>query len=79
MSAVDWNARATLQQREDSGSDMFYGFETIGEGRLADMVVKAMAMDPHDRARIVLDVAGVGTLTVGQVAELSRREDFPGA
>ena len=79
MTAVDWKARAVLQQREDSGSDMFYGFETIGEGSLSDMVRQAMAMPPHDRARIVLDVAGMGMLNVGQVVELSQRDDYPRA
>lgn len=77
MTPVDWNAKATLQQRDDSGSDMFYGFETIGEGPLADMVGRVMEMPPHDRARVVLDVAGLGMLNVGQVVELSGRDDFP--
>jgi hypothetical protein len=79
MTAVDWNAKATLQQRDDSGSDMFYGFETIGEGPLAQMVAQVMAMPLHDRARIVLDAVGMGMLNIGQVVELSRREDYPGA
>lgn len=79
MSVVDWNARATLQQREDSGSDMFYGFETVGEGPLGAMVRQAMAMPPNDRARIVLDVTGMGMLNVEQLVELSQRDDYPGA
>lgn len=77
MSAVDWQARTVLQQRDDAGSDMFVQFETLGEGSLADMVARVMAMPLQDRARIVLDVAGRGMLDVGQVTELSRRTDFP--
>lgn len=79
MNSIDWTARATLQQRDDSGSDMFYGFETIGEGPLAEMVDRVMQMPPHDRARIVLDAPGIGMLNVQQVAELSQREDYPSA
>ena len=78
MNSIDWNAHATLQQRDDAGSDMYFAFETIGEGPLAAMVERAMAMAPHERARLVLDVRGVGMLDVGRIAELSRREDFPG-
>ncbi len=77
MTAVDWQAKTTLQQRDDAGSDMFVQFDTIGEGNLAEMVARVMAMSPHDRARVVLDVAGRGMLDVGQVTELSRRADFP--
>jgi hypothetical protein len=78
MSAVDWQAKATLQQRDDAGSDMFVQFDTIGQGTLAEMVARVMAMPPHDRARVVLDVAGRGMLDVGQIGDLSRRADFPG-
>lgn len=77
MTAVDWQAKATLQQRDDAGSDMFVQFDTLGEGTLAEMVARVMAMSPQDRARIVLDVSGRGMLDVGQVTELSRRSDFP--
>ena len=77
MTSIDWMASATLQQREDGGSDMFYGFETIGEGPLAAMVARVLEMSPHDRARVVLDVKGMGTLDVNQIVTLSRREDFP--
>jgi hypothetical protein len=74
---VDWNAKAVLHQRDDAGSDLHYAFDTIGEGPLAAMVAQVMRMPPHDRARVVLDVRGLGMLNVGQVAELSCRDDFP--
>jgi hypothetical protein len=74
---VDWNAKAVLHQRDDAGSDMHYAFDTIGEGPLAAMVAQVMRMPPHDRARVVLDVRGLGMLNVSQVVDLSRRGDFP--
>ena len=78
MNSIDWDAKATLQQRDDAGSDMFFAFDTIGEGTLAQMIGRAMQMPPMERARLVLDVAGRGMLDVGQIVELSRRSDYPG-
>lgn len=77
MTPIDWTAHAMLQQRDDSGSDMFYAFETIGEGPLAEMIGRVLAMNPHDRARLVLDVKRMGTLDVNRIVELGRRADFP--
>jgi hypothetical protein len=78
MNPIDWNAKATLQQRDDAGSDMFIAFDTIGEGPLSAMVAQVLQMSPHDRARVVLDVQGMGMLDVARIVELGKRADFPG-
>lgn len=77
MTSIDWDSIATLQQRDDAGSDMFVEFKHIGDGSLAEMIGRVMQMPPHDRARVVLDAKGLGMLDVGQIVELSRRPDFP--
>lgn len=77
MRSVDWNAKATLQQRDDAGSDMFVAFDTIGEGALADMVAHVLRMPAGERARVVLDVQGMGMLDVARIVELGGRADFP--
>lgn len=77
MASVDWNAKTVLHQRDDAGSDMHVAFETIAEGTLAAMVRRVRAMPVHDRARVVLDIAGVGTLDIGRVMELSEHSDLP--
>lgn len=58
---------------------MFFDFDTLAEGSLAEMVARVAAMDVAERARVIIDVPGQGNLTVGEVLALSERADFPGA
>jgi hypothetical protein len=77
MDSIDWNAKAVLQQRDDAGSDMFVAFDTVAQGTVAEMAARALAMPPHDRARLVLDVSGLGMLNAGQIVALGERPDYP--
>lgn len=78
MTPVDWNARTTVQQRSDSGSDLFYEFKQVAEGSLAEMVRYAVALPADERARLVIDAQRLGSIDVHQIVELSKRPDFPG-
>jgi hypothetical protein len=76
---VDWTRRCVLHARSDVGSEMYFDFETLGEGSLSEMVSKVAAMSPHDRSRVIVDVVGQGNLTVAEVLALAERPDFPAA
>jgi hypothetical protein len=75
--AVDWTAPARLMERRDDGSDLYFDFARIGEGSLVSLVRNVMARGAGDRQRIVIDAGPLGTLNIGQIVELSEREDFP--
>ena len=77
MEAIDWNASATLNQRDDTGSDLHYHFRTVREGRLAELVREVAAMATTERARLVIEIAGGKSLNVGEILELAQREDLP--
>ena len=77
MEAIDWNAPATLTERDDGGSDLHYHFRKVGEGPLGELVRAVAAMPTADRARLVLEVAGGKTLSVGEILALAQREDLP--
>ena len=77
MEAIDWNAPATLTERDDSGSDMHYHFRKVAEGPLAELVRTVAGMTVADRARLVLEVPGGKTLNVGEILALAQRDDLP--
>ena len=76
MDSVDWNAAATLHERDDGGSEMHYNFRELKKGRLGDLVREVAAMEAGDRARLVIDVSGGTTINVGQIMDLAARSDF---
>ena len=76
MQAIDWNAPATLLERDDAGSDLHYDFKTIASGTLAELVRRVAALDAGDRARLAID-SGNASLNVGQIMELAGRDDLP--
>ncbi len=77
MDAMDWNADATLHERDDGGSEMHYNFRTLRKAPLGQLVRDVAAMPAGDRARMVIDVAGGRTLNVGDIMALSTRDDLP--
>ncbi len=77
MDTVDWDASATLQERDDAGSDMHFHFRTVRQGTLGALVREVAALPTAERARVVIDVAGGSTLGVGEILTLARREDLP--
>lgn len=79
MNEIDWNARATVHERDDGGSDRFVDFRTLATGTLAEMVRFVSGMPVEERARVVLDAEGHATMTVSQIAALAARPDFPGS
>jgi hypothetical protein len=78
MKDLQWDAAAQLLEREDSGSDMFYGFRTLKSGSLADLVAHVMALPTDQRERVVIDAVGVGSLNIHDIGQLAERDDFPG-
>ncbi|MES2302953.1 MAG: hypothetical protein V4521_12925 [Pseudomonadota bacterium] len=74
MSALDWNAEATLHERDDAGSEMQYNFNVLRKAPLRDLVTQVVAMSVEARARLVIDVAGGKSLNVGEILELARAE-----
>ncbi len=77
MSAVDWNFAAKLIERDDDGSEMAYDFHERASGTLATLVSQVAAMDTTARARMLIDAGSMGMLNVGQILDLSARDDFP--
>ena len=77
MDTVDWSAPATLQERDDAGSDMHFHFRTVRQSTLGALVREVAALPIAERARVVIDVAGGSTLSVGEILTLAQREDLP--
>ncbi len=76
---VDWNATATMLERDDSGSDLDMHFKTVAKAPLGELVAKVVAMTPADRARILIDRGPAGTIAIAEIMALATRDDFPGA
>lgn len=76
MTTIDWNADATLHERDDGGSELQYNFSTIKTGRLGDLVRDVAGMPVDERARLVIDVAGGKSLNVVEIIELAGRDDL---
>ncbi|MBB4613654.1 hypothetical protein [Novosphingobium taihuense] len=74
MSGLDWNAEATLHERDDAGSEMQYNFSVLKKAPLRDLVAEVAAMDAAKRARLVIDVAGGKSLNVSEILEIAARE-----
>jgi hypothetical protein len=74
---VDWMAPARLMERRDDGSDLYFDFAPIGEGSLGALVRDVIARAAGDQQRIVIDAGALGTLNIGQIVQLSERDDFP--
>ena len=77
MDTVDWDAPATLHERDDAGSDMHFHFRTVRQGTLGALVREVAGLPSAERARVVIDVAGGSTLSVGEILSLANREDLP--
>ncbi len=74
MSATDWEAQATLRERDDGGSDLQYNFTVLKTGALREMVAHVVAMEAAQRARVVIEVAGGRSLNVTEILELAAKE-----
>lgn len=72
MSGPDWNAEATLHERDDAGSDLQYNFNVIRKAPLRDLVADVVAMATDERARLVIDVAGGKSLNIGEIIDLAK-------
>ena len=74
MSALDWNAEATLHERDDAGSELQYNFNVIKKAALRDLVIEVAGMTADQRARLIIDMAGGKSLNVGEIIELAKSE-----
>jgi hypothetical protein len=77
MEAIDWNAVATLHERDDSGSDLHYHFKTIRTASLGELVREVASMTSAARARLVIEMSGGKSLNVGEILALAQRGDLP--
>ncbi len=76
MQTIDWNASATLIERDDAGSDLHYDFRTVATGSLGELVRRVAALPADERARLVID-SEHRTLNVGEILALAQRDDLP--
>lgn len=74
MAGLDWDAGATLSERDDGGSELQYNFTVLRKGPLRDLVAAVVAMDGAQRARVVIEVAGGKSLNLGEILELASKE-----
>lgn len=74
MSGLDWNAEATLHERDDAGSELQYNFNVVKKAPLRDLVTLVATMTADERARLVIDVAGGKSLNVGEIITLAKSE-----
>ncbi len=74
---VDWQGPAKLIERDDDGSELSYNFKELQSGSLSELISTVMSMSTMERARVLIDAAGQGTFTVGDIAGLAARDDFP--
>ena len=79
MTEIKWDAAAQVHERDDAGSDMFYEFKTLKTGTLAELVEYVVSLPTDQKARVVIDAAGVGSLNIHDIVNLAARPDFPGA
>lgn len=77
MTDINWDAAAEVHERDDGGSDMYYGFKTLKAGSLAELVAYVMALPAAQRERVVIDAAGVGSMNIHEIGALAERSDFP--
>ncbi len=74
MSGLDWNAEATLHERDDAGSELQYNFNVVKKAPLRELVALVATMSADERARLVIDVAGGKSLNVGEIIALAKSE-----
>ena len=58
---------------------MFVEFKILKTGSLADLVAHVLTLPTDQKARIVIDASGVGSLNIHDVTALAARPDFPQA
>lgn len=74
MSGLDWDAEATVHERDDGGSELQYNVAVLRQGALREMVAYVVAMEATQRARVVIEVAGGRSLNLPEILELSAKE-----
>lgn len=74
MAELDWDAEATLHERDDDGSELQYNFTELATAPLRDIVAQVAAMDSAQRARLVVAVSGGQSLAVSEVLALAQEK-----
>ncbi|MBB3860275.1 hypothetical protein GGQ88_001541 [Novosphingobium hassiacum] len=74
MSGLDWNAEATLHERDDAGSELQYNFNVVKKAPLRELVALVATMTADERARLIIDIAGGKSLNVGEIVALAKSE-----
>ena len=74
MTTRDWEAQASVHERDDGGSELQYNFTVLKKGTLREMVAHVVAMDSAQRARVVIAVAAGSSLNIGEILQLAEQE-----
>ncbi|WP_128892773.1 hypothetical protein [Erythrobacter sp. HKB08] len=73
----DWDDRASLH-RADDGGGVLDAMKGLRRGSFAELVNHVMAMPESERGDYVIQKAGDRKFTAEEIAQLSKRDDFPG-
>lgn len=74
MPGLDWNAEATLHERDDAGSELQYNFNVVKKAPLRELVTLVATMTADERSRLIIDIAGGKSLNVGEILALANSE-----
>ena len=77
MTTMNWDAPATLLERDDGGSEMYFEFREVRKAGLGDVIGDVLTMSAMERARVVIDAGAIGTFNIGEILKLAERPDFP--
>lgn len=75
--AIDWKQDAKLLERQDGGSELYVEFAELGRGSLVDLVTRVIALEPAERARLVIDAGVLGMFSQAEILGLSAHPEFP--
>ena len=75
---VQWDDRASLHRTGD-GDGVFDGAKGLRSGSFAELVQHVMLMPEADRGQYYIEKAGDREYHADEIADLSRRADFPGS
>jgi len=75
---IDWEDSAELHLRLDGGG-LADGLKTIRRGTFAQLISFVMTLPESEQAVYSIQKAGDRRYEIGEIRDLSRRSDFPGA
>lgn len=74
---TDWDDHATLHVKGESAG-VLSGFTSVRSGTLAELVRFVSSLPKDEQGDYVIQKAGDHLLKPGEIADLARRDDYPG-